>query len=196
MKTESILKLVVMSKGIAMKRQQKQAHPMGFHLFFLATAIILMGNTVVYGQSITSPVTRINAAGDKFDGVVQVAAVFEIRSSRILRAHHVELAVGSILSSNGNEAFLSVGPVWRSPLLKDRFYADVGIAPTIISGSSFNGRDLGGRIHFTTFLSAGARIYQHGAISLRIQHVSNGGLNETNPGMDMIGLEFSFSFSE
>lgn len=31
--------------------------------------------------------------------------------------------------------------------------------------------------------------------SLRAQHTSNGGLNDTNPGMDMIGLSFALNFT-
>jgi uncharacterized membrane protein YdcZ (DUF606 family) len=32
-------------------------------------------------------------------------------------------------------------------------------------------------------------------VALRLQHISNGGLNDANPGMDMLGLNFAFDFT-
>ena len=34
------------------------------------------------------------------------------------------------------------------------------------------------------------------AVSLRAQHTSNGGLSDTNPGIDMVGINFAFNFSD
>lgn len=179
-----------------MNWQQKHVCAINFHYLFVATAFVLISSADVYGAGIASPSTRVSAAGDKFDGVTQVAAAFRISRWRLLRANHFELAVGPVLSSGGNEVFASFGPVWRTPLVNDRYFAEVGIAPTFISGSTFRGRDLGGHLHFTSFVSTGVRFGGRNALSLRVQHISNGGLSETNPGMDMVGLEYSFSFSE
>ena len=161
-----------------------------------ATAIALMSTADVYGASISSPKTRISAAGDKFDGVMQFAAGFEISGWSLLRAHHIEFTFGSISASSGNEAFASIGPVWRTPLSDNGLFVDVSIAPTLVSGSRYSGRDLGGHLHFTSSVSVGKRLGRTNFLALRIQHMSNGGLSDTNPGMDMVGLEFSFGFSE
>ena len=179
-----------------MKWQRKCSRAARIRLLRFAAVIVLMSNTVAYGDSVSLPNTRISAAGDKFDGVVQVAAAFKISKGSLFRSHHIELAVGPISSSSGNAAFVSIGPVWRIPLVKDRFFAAVGIAPTLLSNSNYGGRDLGGHFHFTSFVSAGIRLGRGSSVSLRIQHTSNGGLRGTNPGMDMLGLEFSFGFLE
>ena len=34
------------------------------------------------------------------------------------------------------------------------------------------------------------------SVALRVQHTSNGGLSNTNPGLDMIGLSFAFNLSD
>ena len=62
-------------------------------------------------------------------------------------------------------------------------------------GSSFNDRDMGGNFHFTSFAALGAIFgpRDSAARSLRIQHTSNGGLNSTNPGVDVIGLNITFN---
>lgn len=179
-----------------MKWRQKVSDAISIRGLSVVAAIVLLGPAHVYGAGISSPKTRISMAGDKFDGVTQIAAAFEISDWSLLRAHHIEIAVGSISSASGNAAFVSIGPVWRSPLVNDRFFADVGVAPTLISASRYGGRDLGGHFHFTSSVSAGMRFGRFGSLLLRIQHTSNGGLRGANPGMDMLGLEFSFSFSE
>ena len=179
-----------------MIRQPKQQQNTRFFRLSLTLAALLASSSAAYGQSITLPTTRISAAGDKFDGVVQVAAVFEISRRTFLRSHHIELAIGPTTSSGGNAVFASVGPVWRTPLIRDRLYVDVGIAPTLFSASSLGGRELGGHFHFTSFASMGVRVGRSSSLALRVQHTSNGGLRETNPGMDMIGLELSLRFSD
>lgn len=179
-----------------MHRKQKQAHTSHIRLASLTTAILFVSHTYAVGATFASPNTRINTASDKFDGVVQVAAVFENERWAFLRSHHMEIAIGPVSSSSGNAAFVSIGPVWRTPLVRNRYFADIGIAPTLFSASQLGERNLGGRFHFTSFVSAGMRLGRSGSVSLRIQHTSNGGIRGTNPGMDMLGLEFSYNFLE
>ena len=140
---------------------------------------------------------RILAAGDKFSGIRQYAAAFEIRPPRRLRSRHLEFAIGSITSATSDRAFVSFGPVWRFPFAGETAYVDFGFSPTLIGGSELNGRDLGGNFHFTSSLSIGATFGRQKsfAVSLRAQHTSNGGIASTNPGIDMIGINFSFRFS-
>lgn len=178
-----------------MKHQQNKSRTLYARSLKLFFAIALLGNSMAYGAALGSPGIRVTVAGDKFDGVTQLAATFELATRRILNSHHFELAVGSISSSNGTAAFTSVGPVWRTPFLHDRLFVDFGISPTFISGSKFSGRELGGHGHFTSFISMGLQLGRSGAVTVRIQHTSNGGLNETNPGLDMAGLQYKFNFS-
>ena len=141
---------------------------------------------------------RIMAAGDKFDGVRQYAVAFEIRPPRRLRSRHLELAVGSMSGSSSDRAFLSFGPVWRFPFARDTAFVDFGFSPTLISGSDFDGRDLGGSFHFTSSVSVGASFGRRQSIglSLRAQHTSNGGLSDANPGIDMFGINITLNFSD
>ncbi len=93
---------------------------------------------------------------------------------------------------------MSFGPVWRQPINSRFLFVELGFSPTVIAGSSFNGRDLGGNFHFTSSASIGATFgaREISSIALRIQHTSNAGLNNTNPGLDMIGLNFNFNLSD
>lgn len=140
---------------------------------------------------------RIASAGDKFDGTRLYAVAFEVRPPRRLRARHLELAVGMFSSSSEDRAFISFGPVWRLPIEQRSLFVELGFSPTLIAGSSLNGRDPGGNFHFTSSVSIGTTLggRQTVSLSLRAQHTSNGGLNSTNPGIDMIGINVAFNFT-
>ena len=139
---------------------------------------------------------RLGKAIGKFDDITQIAFAFKLRPPRRLRAQYLEFAVGAVNTPEETRAMISLGPVWRIPLASDRVSVKLGFSPTLFSGSEFNGRDLGGNLHFTSSAEIATEIGEHRAASLalRIQHTSNGGLNETNPGMDIVGLSFGYQF--
>ena len=163
---------------------------------FLAI-VVLMNSALAHGAGNIVPNIRMGMASDKFTDTYELAAVFELEAPTFLHARRAEIAIGSISTSQESAAFMSFGPVWRLPAWNEKMFLDIGFSPTILSGSTFNGRDAGGNFHFTSSLSIGAKLGRNetGSIALRIQHMSNGGLNNTNPGLDMVGLEFSFGMS-
>ena len=95
---------------------------------------------------------RVVAASGKYDDTL----AFRMRPPRRLRARHLELAIGAISTSQETRAFVSFGPVWRLPINSRFLFVELGFSPTVIAGSSFNGRDLGGNFHFTSSASVGA----------------------------------------
>lgn len=141
-----------------------------------------------------TPDFRVAQGVNKFDDTLLYAFAFKLRPPHRLRAQHLELAVGLISNSTKPRPFVSLGPVWRVPLRDNSLFLEFGLSPTLLGGSSFGGRDLGGKFHFTSSASIGATIGRSEtvSVSLRIQHTSNGGLSSTNPGLDMVGLNFTF----
>ncbi len=138
---------------------------------------------------------RLAVAGEKFADTWQFAVAYNMRPPRRLRARHIEVAIGTLSTSRENRLFVSLGPVWRLPIRSQSLFVELGISPTLLSGSSFNGRDVGGNFHFVSSAAVRANFGAHDsvALSLRIQHMSNGSLNSTNPGMNMIGLNITFT---
>ena len=141
---------------------------------------------------------RLVTSVAKFDDTHQFAGAWRLRAPRALRVHHLELAVGTLSAADDTEAFVSLGPVWRLPFRDGSTFVEFGLSPTILSGSQFDGRELGGNFHFTSSLAAGMRFgrTQKYSLGLRAQHISNGGIDTTNPGLDMIGLTFSVEFRD
>ncbi len=161
-------------------------------VFVVAMISFTMNSTNARAATVVPTDYRIGAAIGEFDDTTQFAFAFRTRPPRRLRATHLELAIGTITTSQESRAFVSFGPVWRLPINSRFLFVELGFSPTVIAGSSFNGRDLGGNFHFTSSASIGATFgaREDSSIASRIQHTSNAGLNNTNPGLDMIGLNF------
>lgn len=137
---------------------------------------------------------RLSNGLDKFKQSWQVAAVFRTGATQILASRNLELAAGVISSPSCNEVFVSLGPNWHWPVHKQKIFLEIGFSPTLISGSTFDDRDIGGNFHFTSSIALGARFgrEENILVALRIQHISNGGLASPNPGLDMVGINFRF----
>ena len=111
-----------------------------------------------------------------------------------------ELAFGTLHEGSVDRLFLSGGPVWRFTPFQQResarFVLDLGLNPTLLGGGKFSTVDLGGVVQFTSFISIGARLGRDQAtrVAARVQHISNGSLNSTNPGTDQLGIEISHRF--
>lgn len=165
-------------------------------LFFALMIVTTLSYQATYASTLKLSAVRVSVAGDKFSDTWQSAAVFDLPAPRRLRARRLEFATGVFATSSEAKPFVSLGPVWRLPLRARRTFVEVGISPTLIFGSNFNGRDLGGNFHFTSSATIGTTLGESEAstLSLRIQHTSNAGLSSPNPGMDMIGVNFAFGF--
>ena len=155
-----------------------------------------LNSALARASALKAPEYRVATANNKFDGTWQFAAAYKMRPPPRLRVRHLEMVIGTVSTSSESRLFISMGPVWRLPLASERLFIDVGASPTLITGSVLNGRDLGGNFHFTSSAEIGATFGSRDAFAaaLRIQHTSNGGLSSRNPGLDMVGLSFTFVF--
>jgi hypothetical protein len=73
-------------------------------------------------------------------------------------------------------------------------FFELGFSPTVLAGTQFGSRNIGGHLHFSSSASIGHTLGKHNRsnIALRVQHISNRGLNSTNPGLDSVDLSFSY----
>ncbi len=182
------------------KETHRIAHSKALHtvVFVIAMIAFTLNDPNARAASVMPADYRFAKAGEKFEDTWQIAVAFRMRPPRRLRARHLELAIGAISTSQETRPFVSIGPVWRLPINNRRLFVELGFSPTLITGSSLSGRDLGGNFHFTSSASIGATFgtRQNISLALRVQHTSNGGLSSTNPGLDMIGLNFAFNLSD
>lgn len=105
-----------------------------------------------------------------------------------------DLTAGYWDGSVDDNGFLALGPVaeWRGA--ENDWRVSLGVQPTLISSHNGNGKDLGGPFQFTSHFGVawappGALI-----VGLRIQHTSNAGLYDNNPGVDIVSAEVGYAF--
>ena len=126
----------------------------------------------------------------------QAGFALHAAAPRWLHANRLEFGFGALSRGEQSRPFLSLGPVWRwvPSSVEKRWFIDFGLSPTVLGGAKFDGKDLGGNLHFTSSLAIARHFGARSAstVSLRFQHLSNLGLNSTNPGVDMIGLSFTY----
>ena len=154
--------------------------------------------TLKQGVSIDKPQVRLLSAVAGFSDTKQIAIAFAFDAHPWLRADRVELAVGGIEGNNGTSPFISYGPVWRWKAFSPASFVELGFSPTYITEDQFSDdSNIGGHIHFTSSVAVGRRFGErrNTEFALRVQHTSNGGLEEVNPGLDLIGLNLVVNFS-
>ncbi len=156
---------------------QRIGHSKVLHtvVFVIAMISFSLSSSNAWATTVAPTDYRVVAASGKYDDTTQFAFAFRTRPPRRLRATHLELAIGAITTAQESRAFVSFGPVWQLPINSRSLFVTLGFSPTLIAGSSFNGRDMGGNFHFTSSASVGATFGARENISLavRVQHMSN-----------------------
>ena len=172
-------------------------HARSFLLRLIAFSVLLFLQTSVYAFEIESVAMRNMDAFHKFESLEQDAVVIKIRETGFRYMDRFELASGEISNDDVHSFFISAGPSWRFNKRIARSglaFIEFGTSPTLISNDEFEDKSLGGNMFFTSNIQIGAHFgYRREiTISLRVHHISNGGMNTKNPGTDMVGLEFSY----
>ena len=104
-------------------------------------------------------------------------------------------ASAGILAGGGSRGFIgSVGPVLIFGFWENRMSLRFGISPTVISRDDYGDEELGGPIQFTSHIGLAVRIYRGVDVGYRLQHMSNAGLYNRNPGLNLHMIEISWRF--
>ena len=111
----------------------------------------------------------------------------------------LDLATGMLKRGGNAGLFISFGPSYRYDMSKSeagRWFVDFGVHPTYVAKSTYDGQPIGGHFYFTSYLGLGAYLgrQRKTSVLIRYQHTSNAGINSPNPGLDMMGLTFSYHF--
>ncbi|WP_067561291.1 acyloxyacyl hydrolase [Halofilum ochraceum] len=101
----------------------------------------------------------------------------------------------SYWQGGGDHAIVfAVGPTLEYPLRADGWRLALGIQPTLFSDYESDNRNLGGPFEFTSHI--GLRWYPKvdWVVGARVQHTSNAGIYDANPGVDLIAVEIGSRF--
>jgi len=180
---------------IHIKYRQRLLNLSLYSLFALG---IILFNTPAHALQFESVAMRNMDSYKKFDGVTQSAVVVKSRVERSKFFDRIEFASGELGDGENNSFFVSAGPSWR---FNKRIagsglaFVELGTSPTWIENGNFGDESLGGHMFFTSNIQMGVHFgYRRElTLSVRVHHISNGGLASTNPGTDMVGIELSYA---
>ena len=100
-----------------------------------------------------------------------------------------------VISGGSTEGFVAaMGPGLALSFWDDRLLLKAGVSPTVISQDNYGDEDLGGVVQFTSHINLAARVYEGLNVGYRLQHMSNAGLYDKNPGVNLHMIEVSWRF--
>jgi hypothetical protein len=103
-------------------------------------------------------------------------------------------ASAGVLESEDRSGFIgTLGPEFKlSPAGRLSFI--IGSVSTFLGNHEFGKTDLGGLFQFTSYIGLNYRMGKSGSLGYRIQHMSNAGIFDTNPGLDMHVLQLDYRY--
>lgn len=100
-----------------------------------------------------------------------------------------------VISGGSTEGFVgAAGPGLAVGAWDDRLLLKAGVSPTVISQDQFGDEDLGGPVQFTSHIGLALRVHRRLSVGYRFQHMSNAGLYDHNPGLNLHMLEVFWRF--
>ncbi|MFZ5466905.1 MAG: acyloxyacyl hydrolase [Pseudomonadota bacterium] len=106
----------------------------------------------------------------------------------------LDVVLGRLRGNGDSSTAVGVGPALRMGPPSGRWYVGLSWRPTYLSRSTFGDLDLGGNIQFESALGAGYWLSEHVSVSYELLHISNGGLDDRNPGWNGQRLGLSYGF--
>lgn len=140
---------------------------------------------------------------DQTSGEVVALTLSAQQAPRLLRVLgdriHVELAAGGYFDADpegGPVGLIQSGVSWhhRLPDLARTAFVEFGTGVTLHEEERIEDRPMGGRFFFTSQVTLGRWLSstRDARVGLRVQHTSNAGITEPNPGLDVVMLELAF----
>ncbi len=104
--------------------------------------------------------------------------------------------VGMLRAANDTGYLATVGP--GALLAKDAAPYEIlaGFSPTLLTDHEYGNDDLGGNVHFTSYVAFHYSLNRRLWLGGRLQHTSNGGLDDKNPGIDLVAVEIQYRIGE
>jgi hypothetical protein len=185
--------------------QEQKGEPVSKRQSSLAVVLcaILFASPARADISLTSVGILSADSVKKFSGMRQHGLLLSYQINTVSKSLWVpsklDFTAGLLERGSDSSLFVSFGPTYRFNMKRSepgRWFMEIGSHPTYVSESQFGGKPLGGQFFFTSYLGLGAYLdrQRKTCLLLRYQHTSNAGLSDTNPGVDMLGLTFSYHF--
>jgi hypothetical protein len=106
----------------------------------------------------------------------------------------LDISAGSLWNENGAGFVGTLGPVLEVHFGKFPVELEGGSSPTLLSRNNFGRLDFGDRFQFTSHIGIQWEITKRVTVGWRYQHMSDAGIAEPNPGLNLEMFSASYSF--
>ena len=106
----------------------------------------------------------------------------------------VDMTVGKLRGAQDNGFIASLGPAAAFTIPQGWMAFVAGFRVAYLDDYQYGGENFGGRLSFVSELGVEFRIYSGLKAGYRIRHMSNAGIYDNNPGLDMHVLELRYRF--
>ena len=106
----------------------------------------------------------------------------------------LDLSAGWLGNSRANAALATLGPLLAVGREGFPISVEGGAGVTVLSRSDFDTKDFGDPAQFTSHIGFYWDIAKHWRANYRFQHMSNAGISQSNPGINLHVLAFSYRF--
>lgn len=106
----------------------------------------------------------------------------------------LDISAGWLGNRWANGTVLGFGPLLS--LSHEHFPVELvsGTGPTFLVHPDYGAKNFGDPVQFTTYLGFEWNVSDHWRLGYRIQHMSNAGMSEHNPGLNMNMFSLSYRF--
>jgi hypothetical protein len=106
----------------------------------------------------------------------------------------LDLSTGWLGNNRSDAAVGTLGPLLALGRQPFPISVEGGSGPTLISRSEFGPKDFGDAVQFTSHIGLYWDIAPHWRLGYRFQHMSNAGISQSNPGLNLHTLALSYRF--
>ncbi|MFZ6032668.1 MULTISPECIES: acyloxyacyl hydrolase [unclassified Melioribacter] len=103
-----------------------------------------------------------------------------------------EIAFGMIREKTNSSLMFSMGPTLNLINYKNIFSVSTGLKPSLTTNHIFNNFDLGGTLNFKSHIAVNVSPNKKIILGYRLEHISNAGLYQKNPGLNIHYVEVIF----
>jgi hypothetical protein len=107
---------------------------------------------------------------------------------------HLDMTGGMIADSEKYTSIGSIGPRVGYRKNDGAVIFDIGSRVTLVGDDKLGERALDGPVHFTSHFRIGFGLFDKAELGFRIQHMSNAGLGDHNPGLDLLVVDLAWYF--
>ena len=138
--------------------------------------------TVICSNSVLGDISSVGIYSDPNNNGFGIVAEYHSEKLRINSDGADIRWTTSVLLDNNDNGFVGTG-ISAEYRLSDTNFIEASFMPGYYKEGDV---DLGGHMHFRSTLGIGTNITDSAALSFAFSHIANSGLNNRNPGMDVV----------